>query len=161
MINLFSAEVRAAVIRVLSAHDVICGAAKRADEIVAALYAPRTRLREVVAPSGSVYRVSAGVLEVCANGTGVVPPSWWQCGSVPPKDCAVVADLQARPTEEVPSEDDALADKAKAESLDAKRYQVWRYMACRCPSAAARALTHCIEPDDIDAALDKHMAVQP
>ena len=119
-----------------------------AQKIMQALYAPRTRLREVVAPSGSVYRVSAGVLDVRVNGTGYIPTLWNQCGSVPPQDCAVVADLLARPTEAVPSEESVVT----ADALDAKRYRAWRALTL---SAAPKQT-----PQQLDEAVDEMVAQQ-
>ena len=93
-------EARARVLSVLKPYwgtnAAVCE--KIADQLLPIFYAPRTRLREVVAPSGKKWRVNCGVLYLqLDNG------NWLTNDLVPFTDCAAVADLQARPTEEVPS----------------------------------------------------------
>ena len=93
-------EARARVFQALSRNwsmnPGLCASAT--NHIITALYAPRTRLREVVAPSGRMYKYEDGQLWISVVGRSWATDSFLHCN-----DAAVVADLQARPTEEVPS----------------------------------------------------------
>jgi len=105
-------EVRTRVLRALldrtSMDTDECDIA--ADHIITALYAPRTRLREVVAPSGAVVTFERGIFCIADTTGNFEALSAVDCAfkwsySVSDKDAfhAQLTDLQARPTEEVPS----------------------------------------------------------
>jgi len=145
-------EARTRVLRVLDADcEESVGAKRRtliADKIITALYAPRARLREVVAPSGNIFRFVAGFLESHEDDE-IHPPRWIRCAQcVEVQDCAVVADLLSRPTEAVPSEESVVT----ADALDAKRYRAWRALTL---SAAPKQT-----PQQLDEAVDEMMAQQ-
>ena len=106
-------EAWARVLAGIKAHDWTTSTHdKLADKIVEKLYAPRTRLREVVAPSGAVVTYTGRDFRAShKDGTGFVYFSAVECafyitdGCTSERDAfhAQLMDLQARPTEEVPS----------------------------------------------------------
>ena len=97
------------------AYDAICDAldtnclsatlAQResaARAIMQLFFSPRTRPREVVAPSGETYRVVGDKVCLGVTRTMCGDKDWEPITIVPTKDCATVADLQANPDEPVP-----------------------------------------------------------